>query len=348
MNYSPISQAVLQEIEDEFCTPSIRKAAWIGAECGKAAQGKILAKIRDKRTEKSKTMGIRRVTNVAICARLRYTNGVEISPADLGAFLNGTQVGKKPWEKYSSEMMGFILLGGRTQRSDDDGDAPEDQPVKIDAKQEAIARRIIDYFFGEQSMIFNEKYRYCHYEVTPHEAIKQMDALRRRHSSFTNSDSEVKSRIIRVSNGKRFLQMNDYGGSTASCKPTIQCLKDGVEVFYVFPKAQEPTEAQTSAEKFREFVADSNEIDKSSLARLKLIAIEEDSVIANGVIRFSTEYFNPRWRIVFHYSEVNSEPGYMNLMLSRGTNYPPSTFEADDEECTDFFNWTKLFVDRES
>jgi hypothetical protein len=347
-----LSLPQLLELEATCCRARKRATWWQANDKTpvRGPQGAIGRMLSDVLATRNKLVRERRLTQ----SQLRELVDSDIVSSGFNEFLAGDPTGDEAvafaWGKTA--LVG-ILTGGREIQSIPEN---EEDNAEWNTSARKVCQRIVSFFFprdkdrlilsGERIRdkiwFFDDEFRLgCENPRTSWEVAAELRSLAYYAKRFHQC------RIVRVSDTQRFPQINAEGALDRTGEATIECLKNGVSVVYVFAKRKDGSPAEASFERFRQFAVERLAEVPEALNNLQCVelGLDQRAKTANSNI-FVGAYFNPslRWAL---YEHRDGDELDNVLIVSRRTEHGSSAFTPATKEVTDFTEWVAAFVDPE-
>ena len=338
--------AFLRQLEAELCRSKHRSAWWTGAETDAGAVGRMTCRfldcrnqtqwVRAKHGELSQTRLLEKLENV----------GHVLSSATLSNYLNGkaNTGGNRDWYAVAPAMLRLVLQGTRDVAQ---------------GEQSKLVDRIVEFFFPKgfkpgnvevdrnKAWYFHPKLKRLDMPATTEEAVAEIRAI----AFYCGPEAATRGRatIVRTSGQKRFLQLDGRGQLTSSGLATLDALRAGVDVAFVFPDLVEPTDAERSARHFYRIAQ--RRLDPVALGHLQLAPVKPgDLRPGDAGATWGGEYLSRTLRYVYHRCEPDVAPGsatsgahrwepWSTLLVSRDPQWGPCAYQTDDQDVAAFEQW---------
>ena len=130
---------------------------------------------------------------------------------------------------------------------------------------------------------------------------------------------------------------------------TLDCLKAGVKVKFVFPVLNFPSDAQSSAQRFEARARVHFKDDPATLGRLTLLPLDltaAPSLGQTGEVYWPGEYLSGRLRYTWISVVESRQVISRTLICSRDEYLGLCGFPAEDKDIIEFAGWKETLVDK--
>jgi hypothetical protein len=340
-----ISPAQLLRLEAELCRARNRSIWWSGVSRDAGAVGQMINQFLAERRSAAQVEGagfedLRQTRLLELLHKGEYR--LAIPPATFSEFLSGkpSAGGKHDWFDVAPVLLRYILAG--TQQ--------------LQGPHAELVERICRFFFppgfapGEieadrnHTWFFHPRLRRLASPATSAEATAELRAMIYYCSHVKPQGSGL---IVRTSGKKQFMQVED-GDLTTSGQVSIECLRAGVHVVFVYPKSKRGSDAAKTAVHFQTLASELLEDDAGAMARLHLLALEPGDVRKipgqNEEI-WAGEYLSRTLRFLFHRCDIPSgSASWSTLSVARSQKWGLCGFQTDDDDVQAFETWCRTFV----
>lgn len=355
----------LEMLEADFCRALMRNAWWEGAKGSKGCLGQMVKHFLDQRSQidherQGDNFKEFKQADLLKCLRTHPKNRVRlrsINKASLSQFLSGRPPGDR-WFSVARAALQYILLGTELNSGiASDGKSPAASPSGRQAEAamaHLVAQRIVSFFFPQEHpeqlreppdiapdnvWFFSESVSNMSIPATSRDAAAELRSL-----AYDCSVRKKSCRITRVSGRSGFKQVtDDCRKLTPTGELTIECLKAGVQVVYMFPNTRsKENQAANSAESFEMFARERLADSPHHLSNLVLVRINPDEIRGwNQETRWAGEFLSSI--MVFALYEREGSP--RTLIVSRSSNQWMTAFSPDHSEKETLSSWIAAFHD---
>lgn len=375
----PLDIEDLRLAEFLLCHYRNRAIWWENAAGRASAVGKFLSTLQHARDVLAAHRGYRSIAveNLSIVEIMRRM-GHGISASKLGELLRGASAREDLFTAdVIAEVIRYSLLGTVS-------DAMADRLMDMESR--TIVERIVSYFVpsakgvgidprnrypGQRGDFFDEEHRFKEEPARAAEAIspiRQMAFIMSHDKLHSKGPRTAHAEIIRSSSSKRFLQVTDDNDLTYAGQVSLDALRSGVRLQFIFPgPCEPPTDADASAHAFAEHCRKC--LPEQSMRRLALTPCSRDAVKDNF---WSGDYLSRLLRLVYHAYRMgdhladelrqlhemaqatrdaehckriwNVPSEYKFLIMSRDPKFGPCAWCPSSEEISDFRDWVSAMT----
>ncbi len=374
-----LDEAMLLKLEAESCRAAKRTYFWLkGAKevsiCG--ALGQMINYFRKKRNAilKDSELTQEQLWDCVLAATREQPQmeDREVPPGEYNRFrnfLNGRPAKSdelSDWLSNARQSLDLVLRGN--MQGAIWGEEALDEKEQLVRREAAavVAKRISGFFFPrpndqlsfsgpidshlDSTWLFHEELRHYPHPCTANEVCGELRSL------AYDSMRGAACKITRVSGGPRFPQLEQDGKLSSTGLATIDAMRAGVRVTYVYPKLPKgcaATEAEQSAKRFQYLVKEeskANPLRREAVDKLLVAVDPTSSDDSDGVRRWAGQYLSPITLFV-HYERQLPESTFHDrareeylFIVMHPSKMGMRLVSLDNHDRSDFLAWARAFV----